>query len=162
MLSEDQNQTIGYIRALLGHSHGVAINPNLFCLEQILSGWKEHLFHTRSSSNNNQSLIIVWAGGWSLRSTRQACFFSALNSQETSSRQHTIARGGDSRVCGKSNQAEVQMLRVTRAWRTFLHMASPGRESYGWTVADCGHQSTPEQSFNFRHVWRSGPEVGGG
>ena len=33
---EDQNGTILSIRALQGHSQGVAINPNLFSLKQIL------------------------------------------------------------------------------------------------------------------------------
>ena len=68
------------IRALQGHSHGVAINPNLFPLKQIPLGWKEHIFHTGSSFNHNSvPEKDQWAGGLSLRSARQASFFSALN-----------------------------------------------------------------------------------
>ena len=68
-----------------------AINPNLFSLKQILLKWKEHVFHTGSSSNYKNILQNgLWAGALSLRSTRQACFFSLLNPQESSSRQRTI------------------------------------------------------------------------
>ena len=42
---ENQNGTIIHIRAVHGHSHGVTINPTLFCLEEILVCWKEHMFH---------------------------------------------------------------------------------------------------------------------
>ena len=78
------------IRALQGHSHGVAINPNLFSLKQIPLGWKEHTFHTGSSFNHNSVPEKgQWAGGLSLRSARQASFLSALNRQESSSRQRT-------------------------------------------------------------------------
>ena len=49
---EDHNGTILYIRALQGHSHGVAISPNLFSVKQIPKGWKEHVLHTGSSSTN--------------------------------------------------------------------------------------------------------------
>ena len=77
------------IRALQGHSHGVANNPNLFSLKQIPLGWKEHTFHTGSSFNHNSVPEKgQWAGGLSLRSARQASF-SALNRQESSSRQRT-------------------------------------------------------------------------
>ena len=63
------------IRALQGHSHGVANNPNLFSLKQIPLGWKEHIFHTGSSFNHNSDPEKgQWAGGLSLRSARQASF----------------------------------------------------------------------------------------
>ena len=43
---EDKMERIStYIRALQGHSHGVAINPGLFFLKQILLNWKEHTPH---------------------------------------------------------------------------------------------------------------------
>ena len=48
---EDQNRTFFYIRAVKVHSYGVALNPNLFSLKQIPLNWKEHMFHTGSSSN---------------------------------------------------------------------------------------------------------------
>ena len=34
---DDQHETIIYIRPVQGHSHGVAINPQLFSLKHILS-----------------------------------------------------------------------------------------------------------------------------
>ena len=76
--------------ALQGHSHGVVINLNLFSLKQIPLGWKEHIFHTGSSFNHNSVPEKgQWAGGLSLRSARQPSFLSALNRQESSSRQRT-------------------------------------------------------------------------
>ena len=48
---EDQNGTIICTRALQGRSHGVAIDPDLFSLKQTPLNWKEHIFHTGSSSN---------------------------------------------------------------------------------------------------------------
>ena len=63
----------------------VAINPDLISLEQIQLNWKEHIFHTGSSSNCKSILENgLWAGGSSPRSTRQTCFFSALNLKESS------------------------------------------------------------------------------
>ena len=49
------------------------------------------MFNTGSSSNF-QSIQEYgqWAGGLSVRSTRQACFFSSLNPEDASSRQRTI------------------------------------------------------------------------
>ena len=88
---EEQSGTIRYIRALQGHSHGVAIHPNLFSSKQVPFVWKEHLFHRTVLPTANQSLRYgLCAGGLSLRSTRQACFCSALNPQELSSRQRAI------------------------------------------------------------------------
>ena len=86
-----QNGTIMYIRAVQGHSHGVAINPHLFSLKTIPLNWKEHAFHTGSSSNN-KSVFEKWSMGrmTSPISTRQACFFATLNPQESSPRQRTI------------------------------------------------------------------------
>ena len=40
---EDQHGTIICIRAVQGHGHGVAMNPNLFSLKQTPSRWKEHI-----------------------------------------------------------------------------------------------------------------------
>ena len=59
---EDQNGTIIRIRALQGHSHGVVINPNLFSLKQIPLNWKEHMYHTGSSSNYKslQKRTVDW------------------------------------------------------------------------------------------------------
>ena len=48
---EDQHGTIICTRALQGRSHGVAIDPDLFSLKQTPLNWKEHIFHTGSSSN---------------------------------------------------------------------------------------------------------------
>ena len=88
---EDQHGTIIFIRAVQGQSHVVGINPNRFSLKEIPTSWKEHIFHTGSSSNYKSILENgLWAGGLSLRSTRQACFFSLPNPQESSSRQLTI------------------------------------------------------------------------
>ena len=51
----------------------------LFYLKEIPLTWKEHVFHTGRSSNNKSILENgLWAGGSSLRSTRQACFLSPL------------------------------------------------------------------------------------
>ena len=56
---EEQLGTIRYIRALQGHSHGVAINPNLFSSKQVPFVWKEHLFHRTVLPTANQS----WRNG---------------------------------------------------------------------------------------------------
>ena len=88
---EDPNGTMIHIRAVQGHSHGARNNPTLFSLTKILFNGKERKFHTDSSSNCKSILENgLWAGGLSLRSTRQACFFSPLNPQNSSSRQRTI------------------------------------------------------------------------
>ena len=88
---EDQIRTIIFIRAVQGHSHGASINPNLFSLKEIPLNWTEHISHTGSSSNYKSIQENgLWAGGLSLRSTRQACFFSPLSPQESSSRQRAI------------------------------------------------------------------------
>ena len=53
--------------------------------------WKEHIFHTASSSKYKSIQGNgLSAGRLSLRSTRQAFFFSLLNPHESSSRQRTI------------------------------------------------------------------------
>ena len=88
---EDQKGTNIDIRALQGHSHCVRVNPTLFTEPKIPLNWKEHIFHTGSSSNlkiNLRKWSMAW--GLSLRSTRQPCFFSPLNPQDSSSRQRTI------------------------------------------------------------------------
>ena len=73
-----------------GHSQGVANNPNLFSLKQVPLGWKEHIFHTGSSfKHNSVPEKGQWAGGLSLRSARHPSFLSALNRQESSSRQRS-------------------------------------------------------------------------
>ena len=70
---------------------GVAINLNLFSLKQIPLNWKEHIVHMGASSNYKSMLENgLCVGGLSSRSTGQARFFSALNPQESSSRQRTI------------------------------------------------------------------------
>ena len=83
---EDQNGTIIYMRAVQGHSHGAKMNPNSFSLTKILISWREHMFRTGSYSNFKSILENgPWAECLSLRSTSQACFFSPLNPQESSS-----------------------------------------------------------------------------
>ena len=58
-------------------------------LKQMPFGWREHVFHTGTSSNYKSIFQNgLWAGGLNLRSTRQACFFQ--KGQEMSSRQRTI------------------------------------------------------------------------
>ena len=88
---EGQNGTIIYIRALQDHSQGVAINPDQFSFKQKPLHWKEHRLHTGNSSSYKSILENgQWAGRLRLRITRQACFFPALNPQESSTRQRTI------------------------------------------------------------------------
>ena len=53
---EDQHGTIIFIRALQGHSHGFAINPQLFSLRQIPLTWK---VHTGTLPTTNQSFTVV-------------------------------------------------------------------------------------------------------
>ena len=90
VLVEDQNGTILYIRAVQRHSHGVAINADLLSLKLIPLNRKEHMFHTGSCSNKKSiSENGRWAGEVSLGSTRQVCFLSPLNPQDSSSRQRT-------------------------------------------------------------------------
>ena len=61
---EDQKGTIIDIRASQGHSHCVSVNPTLFILTKIPLNWKEHIFHTGSSSNVKSILENgLWAGG---------------------------------------------------------------------------------------------------
>ena len=48
---EGQYETMIYIRAVQGHSHGAKINPTLFSLKEIPLNWKEPIFHTGSSYN---------------------------------------------------------------------------------------------------------------
>ena len=53
--------------------------------------WKEHILHTGISSEYKSIPENgPWAGRLSPRSTRQSCFFTAVNPQEPSSRQRTI------------------------------------------------------------------------
>ena len=72
----------------------------------------KNIFHTGSSANFNSILDNgLWAGGCSLRSTRQVCFFSRLNPQDSSSRQRTIEWTGpdqEPRVvrCKQSNRPD--------------------------------------------------------
>ena len=79
----DQHGTIIYIRALQGHSHGVAINPNMFSLTQIPLNWK--LFQ-----------VQIGPREWSMvrrnesKKHKTSLFFSTVNPQESSSRQRTI------------------------------------------------------------------------
>ena len=86
----DQTGTIRYIRAWQGHSHGVAINRSLvFFPNRLLFGWKRHVPHgqfyqLQKTIQQND----LWAGGLSLRSMRQGCFFSALNHRLEGSRGH--------------------------------------------------------------------------
>ena len=63
----------------------------LCLLKQIPLVGKEHVFHTGSSHNCRYiPEVRQRAGGLSLRSTRQDCFFPALNPPELSSRQRSI------------------------------------------------------------------------
>ena len=72
--------------ALQGHSH-----RGRFSVKQIPSGWKEHVCHTGSFSNYKSIRETdLWAGGLSLRSAKQARFFSALDPQEPSSRERAV------------------------------------------------------------------------
>ena len=51
---------------------GTGVNPSLFSVKEIPLDWKEHIFNTGSSSNCKSILENgLWAGGSSLRSTRQ-------------------------------------------------------------------------------------------
>ena len=69
------------------HSHRVTVNATLFSLREMPLSWKENVFHTGRFFNYKS---ILWTGGSSLRNRRQACFFSHLNPQDSSSRQRTI------------------------------------------------------------------------
>ena len=87
---EDHHGAIIYIRAVQRHSHGARINPTLLSFTKRPLKWKEHIFHTGSSSNSKCiSDNGLWDGGLSLRRTRQACFLSRVNPQDSSSRQRT-------------------------------------------------------------------------
>ena len=81
------------------YSHSCSTRPQSWCynqsklvsLKEIPFSWKEHIFHTGSSSDYKSILENgLWGGGLSLRSTRKACFLSPLNPRESSSRQRTI------------------------------------------------------------------------
>ena len=66
---------------------------NLIFLKEIPLSWKEHIFHTGSPSNyKSTSDNGLRAGGSSLKSTRQVCFFSLLCPRDSTSRQRTIDR----------------------------------------------------------------------
>ena len=53
---EDQHGTTNYFRAVQGHSHGVTTSPTEFSLKKTPLIWKEHIFHTGSSSNSSSTL----------------------------------------------------------------------------------------------------------
>ena len=69
----------------------VPTSIQLFDLKQTRLNWKEHKFLTGTSSNCEYILESgLWGEGLTLRSTRQTCFITLLNPQDSLSRQRTI------------------------------------------------------------------------
>ena len=65
------------IRVVQGHSHDVAVNPNLFsCEKDTVELEGTHIPHGQLLQLQSILENGLWTGGLSLRSTRQACFFS--------------------------------------------------------------------------------------
>ena len=83
---EDKNGISIFLRAVQGHCHSVTINPALLSLKETLLSWKEHVFHTGSSSNKKSIMDLRVHYGqkdFSLRSTRQTCLFSRQNPKDS-------------------------------------------------------------------------------
>ena len=121
IICDCQTATTVYIRALQGHSQGVAINPDLFSSKQILWNWKELILHTGGSSNYKSILEDgLWAGGLSPRCSRQACIFSALNPQDSSCHSER-STGKDQMIYPKWYCTSTVIAQTTIAFITSFH-----------------------------------------
>ena len=118
---EDENGTLIYFRAVQGHSHGATINATLCTLTEIPLNWKEHIFHTGSfSSYESISEHGPWAGGLSMRSTRQAwnCEFVHISKHFTQILRHTGCRQSDEAVRWEWDK-ETWMREIRRRLKTY-------------------------------------------
>ena len=69
-----------YLRAIQGHSGGIAIRPEMMEYTFIPHNWKEYIFHGGSSWNSQSNLVSgLIPGGKENDKARQAVFFTLLD-----------------------------------------------------------------------------------